>query len=172
MELNKVDFASDELREKLQEKLLSLPKEDQYYIAFAYTDYGGDFLDYLFIEYFKEEYPDNILTEKTMYFGQNGIVFGKIAKECFDVSQNYLLGFEQIEEYYSEKQIEIEAAAFQDFIKDEYNDEDEEIKERIINLLIEERSGYYSILSSQTLDFCWSELKTFVDNNIRKVETV
>jgi len=49
-------FASDELKSELQEKLgiSSNDLGDNVVISFAYTDYGGDFLDKVAIRYFQE----------------------------------------------------------------------------------------------------------------------
>lgn len=36
-------------------------KHSDIYLNFAYTDYGGSFLDKVIIFYFKEYYPENIV---------------------------------------------------------------------------------------------------------------
>lgn len=54
------------------------------YLNFAYTYYGGSFLDKVIISYFKEYYPENILHEETSWNGENAFIFGDIAKEFYD----------------------------------------------------------------------------------------
>lgn len=46
-----------------------------------YLSYGGSFLDKVIISYFKENYPENIVYEKTSWKGENAFVFGEPAKE-------------------------------------------------------------------------------------------
>ena len=60
-------YASEELRDEV-------PNGEEVYVSFAYTDYGGDFIDEVVIEYFKKNYKDNIAYESTCYSGQNGII--------------------------------------------------------------------------------------------------
>lgn len=50
--------ASKSLVQEAQEK------HSDIYLNFAYTDYGGSFLDKVIISYFKEYYPGNIVHEK------------------------------------------------------------------------------------------------------------
>ena len=54
-------FASEELKDELREKLNIKGNSlgDNVVISFAYTDYGGDFLDKVAIRYFEENYPEN-----------------------------------------------------------------------------------------------------------------
>jgi hypothetical protein len=104
-------------------------------VAFAYTDYGGDFFDKVAIEYFKESHPNNIVFENSGYNGQNAIVFGEPAKEFLEVSESYLLGFEDMESFYYELQNEQEYKDFKYFlsdIKDKYI-----IKKEALNWLME-----------------------------------
>lgn len=88
-------------------KELAKSKQSDIYINFAYTDYGGDFFDRIAIAYFKENHPDNIVYESTSWNGENAYIFGEIAKEFKEETDNYLLGFESIEEYYCEKEQEM-----------------------------------------------------------------
>jgi len=82
------------------------------YVNFAYTDYGGDFFDKVCIEFFKERYPKYCICEDTCYYGQNMILWGKVAKEFLKETESYLLGFEDIEQFFSE----LEYQEKQDFI--------------------------------------------------------
>lgn len=88
-------------------KELAKSKQSDIYINFAYTDYGGDFFDRVAIAYFKENHPDNIVYESTSWNGENAYIFGEIAKEFKEATDNYLLGFEDIEDYYYEKEQEM-----------------------------------------------------------------
>lgn len=88
-------------------KELAKSKQSDIYINFAYTDYGGDFFDRVAIAYFKENHPDNIVYESTSWHGENAYIFGEIAKEFKEATDNYLLGFEDIEDYYYEKEQEM-----------------------------------------------------------------
>lgn len=92
-------YASEELRDEV-------PNGEEVYVSFAYTDYGGDFIDEVVIEYFKKNYKDNIAYESTCYSGQNGIIWGVPAKEFLEAYANYPLGFEDLEEFYSNLEYE------------------------------------------------------------------
>lgn len=91
---NKRGCASDSLLEDAK------AKQSNIYINFAYTDYGGDFFDRVSIAYFKENYPDNIVYESTSWNGENAYIFGEIAKKFKEETDNYLLGFESMEDYF------------------------------------------------------------------------
>ena len=94
-------YGSDELVE------LAKSKQSDTYINLAYSDYGGSFFDRVVIAYFKENHPDNIVYESTFWNGENAYIFGEIAKEFLEETDEYLLGFEGIEEYYCEKEQEL-----------------------------------------------------------------
>jgi len=151
-------FASDELKSELQEKLgiSSNDLGDNVVISFAYTDYGGDFLDKVAIRYFQENYPENTLVENTSYFGQNAYVFGEPAKEWIETTEDYPLGFEDFESYYYEKEYEQQLEDF-DYFLDEISRDYSFDKNAVLNWLLENRSGYYNI-TTQGLDFSSSDL--------------
>lgn len=165
-ELNVISFASDELKQELNERLATLPAEQQNFTSFAYTDYGGDFFDRVCSQYFQEKYPENTISESTDYFGENTIIFGNIAKEFIECMESYLLGFEDLEDYYYEKQYECENDGFLSFIEDEYREHSQETKDSILSLLLENKSGHFSCLSSGQLDFCTSDLMKYVESEI------
>lgn len=78
-------------------------KHSDIYLNFAYTDYGGSFLDKVIISYFKEYYPENIVHEKTSYNGENAFIFGEPAKDLRDfIKIGYILDFDYLEQYYTE----------------------------------------------------------------------
>lgn len=153
-------FASDELKSELQEKLgiSSNNLGDNVVISFAYTDYGGDFLDKVAIRYFQENYPENTLVENTGYNGENAYVFGEPAKEWIESTEDYPLGFENIEEVYYEMQNESEYESFEYFL-DDLQKYDGYVfdKDEVMSWLMENRGGYYS-MTTQGLDFSYSDL--------------
>lgn len=86
---NLVDF-SKEYTYVASESLVQEAKEkhSNIYLNFSYTNYGGSFLDKVIISYFKEYYPENIVHERTAWYGENAFVFGKPAKELFQQIEN------------------------------------------------------------------------------------
>lgn len=60
-------------------------KHSDIYLNFSYTNYGGSFLDKVIISYFKEYYPDNIVHERTAWYGENAFVFGEPAKKLYEL---------------------------------------------------------------------------------------
>jgi len=144
--------ASSDLKEELKSKM----KEGDEIVAFGYTDYGGSFGDKVAIEYFKENHPKNIVFENSAYNGQNGIVFGEVAKDFLEQTEDYPLGYEDMESFYYEMQNAQEEKDFEYFlsdIKDKYT-----VKKDAIDWLLENKSGYYSI-QPDGLDFSYSELE-------------
>jgi hypothetical protein len=143
-----IHYATAKMKEGDADKVLN----------FAYTDYGGDFFDKVAIEYFEEEYPDNIVVENTMYSGKNAIVFGEPAREFAEASERYLLGFEGIEDFYYQKQYEQEREDFERFLEDMEKYNNYKASPEAINWLMENKSGYYTILPSG-LDYSESDLE-------------
>lgn len=90
-------------------------KNSDFYLNFAYTDYGGDFFDKVAIAYFKEKHPESIVYESTSFNGENAFIFGNIAKEFTEESSRYLLGFEDMEDFYYSMEAEIVAVSAADF---------------------------------------------------------
>ena len=144
-------YASDDMLEELKSKM----KEGEPIVAFAYTDYGGDFFDKVAIEYFIENYPNNIVYEHSAYNGKNGIVFGKPAMEFLDATDKYLLGFDDIETYYYDMQYKEEIESFKYFLK--YISSDYRVSKKALDWLLENRSGYYSMMTTG-LDFSYEDL--------------
>lgn len=94
-------------------------KHSDIYLNFAYTDYGGSFLDKVIISYFKEYYPENIVHEKTSWNGENTFIFGEPAKELYDFIKNgYILGFDCLEQYYTEMEYNMITEEAQRYIND------------------------------------------------------
>lgn len=90
-------------------------KNSDYYLNIAYTDYGGDFFDKVVIAYFKEKHPESIVYENTSFNGENAFIFGNVAKEFAEESSRYLLGFEDMEDFYYSMEAEIVAESAADF---------------------------------------------------------
>jgi hypothetical protein len=151
------------------EKLVELAKSKQsdIYINFAYTDYGGDFFDRIAIAYFKENHPDNIVYENTYFNGENAYIFGEIAKEFKEETDNYLLGFESIEEYYFEKEREMLDALYL-FLFEEYNERICTNRDNFIEFL---RNNFtnecsYNVMSTM-VDYSPSDVeKLLIENNL------
>lgn len=148
---NGAGFASYELRE--DEKLQGL-KDSDIVVNFAYTDYGGDFFDRVCIEYFNEKHPESFIYENTSWFGKNGILLGDVAREFMEETENYLLGFNDIENYYLNMEHEAEISGFEWFVNDANINESEDC----IQWLSENKGGHFSVLSSGDIDYCYSDL--------------
>lgn len=146
-------YASDELLNKLLSKI----SKDDTIVNFAYTDYGGDFFDKVAIEFFIKEYPLSIVCEDTIHSGKNAFIFGDVAKEFIEETENYLLSFDYIEDFYFDKQYQQETEDFQRFLDDIEMYDDYKINPNALDYLLENRSGYYNI-TTHGLDFCESEL--------------
>jgi len=147
-------YASDDMLEELKSKM----KDGEPIVAFAYTDYGGDFFDKVAIEYFIENYPNNIVYEHSAYNGKNGVVFGEPAREFLEVSDRYLLGFDDMEDFYYQMENEETEDSFEFFLRDLSNYGGYIVSERAMDWLMENKSGYYSMLTTG-LDFSSSDLE-------------
>jgi hypothetical protein len=153
------EVSSSDLKERLKSKM----KEGDDVIHFAYTDYGGEFLDKVAIDYFIENYPDNTVYENTIYYGKNAFIFGEPATNWIESTENYPLGFEDFESYYYNAENEATDEAFEYFIDSALSgyvyDKDE-----VLDALHEKFDGYFS-LTTQGLDY--SE-KTLLDYLIKE----
>lgn len=80
---NLVDFASISTyvsSESLVQEVKD--KHSDIYLNFAYTDYGGLFLDKVIISYFKEYYQENIVHEKRPGTVKTRLFLGNLQKNC------------------------------------------------------------------------------------------
>lgn len=94
-------------------------KHSDIYLNFAYTDYGGSFLEKVIISYFKEYYPENIVHEKTSWNGENAFIFGEPAKELYNLMKvDNVLGFDDLEDYYIEMEYNMITEEAQQYIDD------------------------------------------------------
>lgn len=153
---NKADCcATDELLTEILKKDVSTDK----YITISYTDYGGTYLEKVFIQYLKENHPDNILIEKTIYSGENAIVFGYIVDDIIEASEYYPLGYEDFEDYYYDKESsDFEKAAIQ-FIRenDIQGDQEEIIYDYFRNAATMQTFG---------VDYSDSDLENYIKDNL------
>ena len=143
---------SSDLRERAQAKI----DKGLTVIDFAYTDYGGNFFDKVAIAYFKKYHPKNILVENSGYNGQNAFVFGKVADEYLEAIKNYLLGFEDMEEFYYNMQNQVEEKEYKSFVKD-LKSNGYKVSPSTLDWLLENKSGYYN-LEPNMLDYSPEEL--------------
>ena len=94
-------------------------KHSDIYLNFAYSDYGGSFLDKVIISYFKEYYPENIVHERTSWNGENAFIFAEHAKELYNLMKVYnVLGFDDLEDYYTEMEYNMITEEAQQYIDD------------------------------------------------------
>ena len=151
---NKNEFyASDSLLEDAKSK------NSECYINVAYTDYGGSFFDKILIEYFETNFSENIVSELTSWGGKNAFIFGDLAVELITETNNYLLGFRDLEDFHSQKEIDEYENAANEFIK--YNSEYSEYKDAILDY-------FYECAHIETfgVDYCESDLKEYLDKII------
>jgi len=132
------------------------------YLNFAYTDYGGEFLDIVFIDYFSKHYPENIVVEDTCYFGRNAIVFNteknpNLIDRYINETEGYLLGFEGVEDFHTKKEYEAFLEFVEFFIEDELTGEYSFDETKVKNWLHEEKYGCFGI-TTQGIDYNASEL--------------
>jgi len=152
-------FFSYGSREDLLENVKGIDTDPM--INFAYTDYGGDVFEITCINFFSEKYPDNIMVEDTSYYGKNAMVYNTpnnptLVQDFLEATDNYLLGFENIEETFQD----VEDKFFDEFVNYVLTDSLRGYafdKEKVSNWLYEEKSGYYNT-TTQGIDFNESEL--------------
>ena len=87
-------------------------KNAKQYANIAYTDYGGTFFDKVLISFIEKYHPNNIASENTAWNGKNAFIFGDILPQLIEDTNGYLLGFENIEEYF----FEMEQKEYDDYI--------------------------------------------------------
>ncbi|HAE88174.1 TPA: hypothetical protein DCG86_09155 [Candidatus Marinimicrobia bacterium] len=146
-------IASFSLKEELREKFEKFVHVFPVVLVCNYTDYSGSYLDHVIIDYFKARYPDNIVSEFTNWNGENGIIFGskEFMDELRESMEDYPLGFRDLEDFYSELQMEDEAEFWEFFISEIpcYYEFD---RETVLDWLNENRSGYYGQNPDGSLD--------------------
>lgn len=154
---NLVDFASISTyvaSESLVQEAKS--KHSDIYLNFAYTSYGGSFLDKVIISYFKENYPENIVYEKTSWKGENAFIFGEPAKELYElIIAGNILDFYYLGQYYTETKYNIIADTAQQYIND--NGLDNELYDIVCDWLSEN-----SYPEPNYLDYSENDLNDFL----------
>lgn len=146
--------ASESLVEEAKEK------NSNFYLNFAYTNYGGTFFDKVVIAYFKENHPESIVYEETSWNGENAFIFGNAAKEFVEESNYYLLGFEDIEDFYFSLEMDMIIEAANDFYecnKDLFIIE----KYEAVDLITEYLEGYH--VEPNYVDYCESDLEAYLN---------
>ena len=153
--LNKQTYVASE--SLLQE---AKDKHSDIYLNFAYTDYGGSFLDKVIISYFKEYYPENIVHEKTSWNGENAFIFGEPAKELHEfIKMGNILGFDcYLEQYYTEMQFDIIMEAAQQYVN--YNG----LNNDLLNIIYGWICGN-SKMESNFVDYSEIDLNEFLQKN-------
>jgi len=162
-------FASQDLRDTFLEEIAGQNEKDPIFLNLAYTDYGGTFFDIVLIRFFEEKFPENIVVEITGYFGKNAIVFGDFMAEFREITENYPLGYDELEDFYYEVENEFTVESFEFFINDldcDYGLDTDEKKGKVLDWLTEHKAGYFS-LTTQGLDFCFETLENeLVSENV------
>lgn len=153
---NKADCcATEELLEEVSNKYTLFNK----YISLSYTNYGGTYLEKVFIQYLKENHPDNILIENTIYSGENAIVFGYIVDDIIEASKDYPLGYEDFEDYYYGKEISDLGKAAIQFIKENNIPEDQEE-------IIYDYFRDAATMQTFGVDYSESDLERYIKDNL------
>lgn len=145
-------YASDSLKEKV----LELCPNGEKFINLAYTDYGGTFVEKVFIQYMKDNHPEFIIYESTFWFGENAIVFGKIVTDIIESTKSYLFGFENLEDYFNEKEWEEQIKAAEQYINE--NDIPEEKKELVFDYFRE------CLVETFGVDYSENDLTLFLNS--------
>lgn len=146
----KTFFASDSLLEEVKEKSANV------YVNLAYTLYGGTFLDNCLIQYFKEFHPESIIFEETSWNGENAFVFGEIAQKLLDETKDYILGFEDFEGYFMDKEYDCKVNGLKEL---GYN-------QAQINVILDNVS--VSVQPDGTIDFSPSSVDIVLSDSIYK----
>lgn len=155
-------YATEELKEKaIAQSGLPNLFETNFWVNFAYTDYGGTFFDKVCIEYFERNFPNNFVSEVVGWNGKNGVLFNtsedtNLVEDFREKTGNYLLGFADLEDFYSQMEYEQTTKDFEWFLEDlqrEYF-----VKKDTLDFLLENYSGHFE-MQPNGLDFCYSDLE-------------
>lgn len=159
-------FASDMLRENFNNY-----NDTDIIINFAYTDYGGTFFDNVCIEYFVQNYPNNIVQENTSWNGKNAILFGNnLVQNFIEQFENYPLGFEVLEDFYYEKESELLESDFIEFIKNNFSTDEYSYNEiDLLNFIIDNCS--YN-LTSNSVDYNENGLIEYIIQHYKRLNKI
>ena len=147
-------YASNSLREELVQRAESASAFPV--VNLAYTDYGGDFFDIVVMDYFLERHPENIVAEPTSYSGRNAFLFGEVAGRFAEETEKYLLGFDDLEEYCAERELDEYDKAFDAFIKDELDGKYEFERKAVLEHL-REMYEMNCVITTQGVDYSTRE---------------
>ena len=138
-------FGSNELKDKVKETLLDSKSKN--YVNLAFTDYGGTYFDKVMIAYLEKNHKqsDDFFVESTCYFGKNCYVTGSLAKRIIRETETYLLGFEEVEDFFGEFEYLELYDTVNDYLKDK--ELDDNTKHSIINEIID--NGFVFIEETQ-----------------------
>lgn len=133
-------------------------------IAIHYTNYGGSFLGKMLIKYFQDEYPNNIITSRLSYNGEEAVLFGPYIDEINDIEDIfYTTG---IDDYILDYENDIIAEECDEIINERFSECDENEKHGIYIAL----SDYFrenARLETFGLDYSEHDLDKFILENIR-----
>ena len=152
-------------------------KDTDIIVNFAYTDYGGHFIDNVFIQYFEENKSITFAVQETVYYGKNAILWGKEAQEVKAQSENYPLGYENIEDFYYQKENEAIDKGIIDFLGDFKLENGEvltdEENKAVFYFLSQEGLGLFSVQSGGNVDYSTEsvtlEIETFLNGAYKMI---
>lgn len=163
-------YATEELKKQaIQKSGVSNLFETKFWYNFAYTNYGGTFFDKVCIAYFRENFPDNFVSEKTGWGGENGILFNtpddtNLVEDFREVTANYPLGYGNLEEFYCEMEWEQTEKDFKWFLEDLQGNYF--VKAGTLDYLMDNYFAYYSMEANE-LNLHYSELeKILLEENL------
>ena len=145
-------FASPELRQKARE--LAEKHGVDVLLNCAYTDYGGDFLDRVYIEHFRRNEPDRIVWEPTGWSGENAFIALR-PDEWQEHSQYPLVG--DTEDTYTELEAQLYAEMADSVIENLEFEGYEFDKEKVRDWIQRNAYGYYRLYPN-FVDYSESEV--------------
>lgn len=126
------------------------------FVNLAYTAYGGTFFDNCLIQYFKEFHPESIIFESTSWNGENAFVFGEMAQKLIDETKDYILGFENFEDYFMDKKYNCKVNGLKEL----------GYSQAQINVILDNVS--VSVQPNGTIDFSPSSVDSILNDSIYK----
>lgn len=131
-----------------------------------YSDYGGSIMGKMLIEYFKRDYPENIIHGNLSYNGEEAVIFGDVVEELREWDKKgYMAGFDCMEEFILAYEDKMVAEECDRIIKEKFSDRSED-----------ERSGIYMALDEYFhetarfvtfgLDYSESDLEKYIEESL------
>jgi len=140
-------FMSWQLRRQFPDNI----KDDQLVINFAYTDYGGSFIDKVIIAFLRSKHVQHMLHEHTSWSGENCTLYSKKYVKFFNRDFKDWFYNDEFEEFYCQQEYQIQDECW-NYVANEFIQDyelDESMKSDIVNFLHEEFDRYYSIVYTQ-----------------------